>query len=452
MKKLTVNKLLIMMTCVLLCIAFGGVNSYAQELGNCDDAKAVELNEEFVPSQDDSAYYVKFTVPADGAYRLSGIDTVKDTTASKATVMDKNQAAIKGQSGQFRHNMVERQYLPFVKCEKGEILYAVIENEYEAKTLTHMKYRFEADEDNRNWASRNNDSKDTADTMVLDEGAWGYIDGTGHGNNEDWWIIKIEKAGTYQLSASEGAYKSILLLDKDSKILYDNNLNEKFEKTVKLNADTYYIHVAKQVGGAGLYKLLMTYKPSDVLQKFTDIPEGRWYSKENGPIAYVVENKIMDGTGDGTTFGPEDSCTRSQFVQIIYNAEDKPSVSAANPFSDVPNGKWFTNAVVWAVSNKITGGTSTTTFAPDEEVSREMVAQFLMNYANYRGFSVARRADLSSYPDSAEISGWAYNAVSWANANGIISGYTNGKLGPKDPCTRAQIAQMFMKFRELFGR
>lgn len=183
----------------------------------------------------------------------------------------------------------------------------------------------------------------------------------------------------------------------------------------------------------------------DPTKRFKDVNPGRWYSKEGGPITYVVENGIMAGIGDGTKFGPEDPCTRSQFVQILYNVSGTDDVEIDNPFSDVGK-KWYTNAVIWALGHNVTGGTSPTTFGPDITVTREQVAQFLMNYAKDSKLDTTKRADLSKFPDGSEVSGWAYEAMSWANSEGIINGYGNGKLGPKDDCQRAQIAQMVMKF------
>lgn len=182
-------------------------------------------------------------------------------------------------------------------------------------------------------------------------------------------------------------------------------------------------------------------------KRFTDVQEGKWYSKENGPIAYVISKGIMSGIGDGK-FGPTQTSSRAQFVQIIYNMEGKPGAGDSNPFKDVSKGKWYYDAVTWAYNNNITAGTSANTFAPDVELSRETVAQLLFNYAKWRGDSTDAEADLSGYPDNGEISGWAHEAMAWANANKIVNGYPNGNLGPNDKCSRAEIAQMIQNYLE----
>ncbi len=193
----------------------------------------------------------------------------------------------------------------------------------------------------------------------------------------------------------------------------------------------------------------------DPTKRFSDVPAGKWYSKPDGPIAYVIANGIMNGTGDGSTFAPEDPCTREMSVQILYNAEGAPGADPSNPFEDVIDGKWYYKAVTWALANNVTSGKSATLFGAGENVTREQLAQFLMNYAKKRGFDTTARADVSKFPDNAQISGWAKDAISWANANGIINGKAkNGKnyLDPKGNATRAETAQMIMVFRKKFGK
>lgn len=197
------------------------------------------------------------------------------------------------------------------------------------------------------------------------------------------------------------------------------------------------------------------YNPNaeDVTKKFTDVPAGKWYSKPDGPIAYVVSRGIMSGVGDGSQFDPEGECTREMFVTILYNAEGKPGPGPSNPFTDVQDGKWYTNAITWAVANNVTKGTSDTTFGLGGKVTREQLAQFLMNYAVTKGYDTSAAADLSVFPDGNKISGWAYNAISWANANGILNGKgKNGTnyLDPKGNATRAEVAAMIMNFQKAF--
>ena len=193
----------------------------------------------------------------------------------------------------------------------------------------------------------------------------------------------------------------------------------------------------------------------DPTKIFKDVYPKKWYSEVGGPISYVVANGIMKGTGTGDTFEPEGDCTREMFVTIIYNAEKRPGAGPSNPFTDVPNGKWYTDPITWAVSKGITSGTSATTFGLNGNVTREQMAKFLMNYASMRGYDLTGRANLGSYPDKNKISSWAVDAMSWANANGIINGKgKNGSilLDPKAKATRAEVAKMIMSFQQKFGK
>lgn len=193
-------------------------------------------------------------------------------------------------------------------------------------------------------------------------------------------------------------------------------------------------------------------KPADPAKRYSDVGNEFWYGGKTGPVAFVSANAIMSGTGNGETFEPDGECTRAMFVQILYNMQQDHTQTYVTPFKDVVPGRWYESAAGWAYSNGITSGTTPVTFEPDTVVSRESVARFLYNYAGKCGHNITDRGDLSVYADAYDISGWAADAVSWATANGIINGYSNGKLGPKDVCTRAQIAQMITKYVKRFGR
>ena len=226
---------------------------------------------------------------------------------------------------------------------------------------------------------------------------------------------------------------------------YVFNTDEQTGKTVANN--TYMESPVFKVMSAADYKKMI--EKEDPTFIFDDVAPGKWYSKPDGPIAYVVAKGTMSGTGD-RKFDPEGDCTREMFVQIIYNMEGKPGAGPSNPFKDVKKS-WYYDAVTWAVANGITKGTSADTFGIGVKVTREQLAQFLMNYAKKRGYDTSARADISKFPDSDKISGWAKEAISWANANGIINGKAKGGvnyLDPKGNATRAEVAQMMMNFQK----
>ena len=184
----------------------------------------------------------------------------------------------------------------------------------------------------------------------------------------------------------------------------------------------------------------------DVTQMFSDVTKNWAYPG----IQYCVTHGIMGGMGDGT-FAPTGTTTRAQIVQILYNLEGTPAVSGTTPFTDL-TANWYKPAILWAYQNNVVAGTSPTTFAPDQPVTREQIAVILTQYM----FNVLKMnrtwtpADLSTFPDGAQVSGWAKEAVQDAVALGLINGTKapDGKvyLDPQGSAARQQVATILMNF------
>ena len=175
---------------------------------------------------------------------------------------------------------------------------------------------------------------------------------------------------------------------------------------------------------------------------FTDVPASHWAHDD---ITYVYENDLMNGT-DGSLFSPESTTTRAQVVTVLYRLAGQPAADWANPFWDVPASAWFHDAVTWAWENDITGGVSSTHFGAGNAVTREQLAAFLYRYAQDQGYDTSARADLSGYSDAGLVSSYATEALSWANATGLIIGTTATTLSPKGSATRAQVATILSRF------
>ena len=184
----------------------------------------------------------------------------------------------------------------------------------------------------------------------------------------------------------------------------------------------------------------------DVTQMFTDVTKNWAYPG----IQYCVTHGIMGGMGDGT-FAPTGTTTRAQIVQILYNLEGTPAVSGTTPFTDL-TANWYKPAILWAYQNNVVAGTSPTTFAPDQPVTREQIAVILTQYM----FNVLKMertwtpADLSAFPDGAQVSGWAKEAMQDAVALGLINGTKASDglvyLDPQGSATRQQVATILMNF------
>ena len=184
----------------------------------------------------------------------------------------------------------------------------------------------------------------------------------------------------------------------------------------------------------------------DVTQMFTDVTKNWAYPG----IQYCVTHGIMGGMGDGT-FAPTGTTTRAQIVQILYNLEGTPAVSGTTPFTDL-TANWYKPAILWAYQNNVVAGTSPTTFAPDQPVTREQIAVILTQYM-FHVLKMERTwtpADLSKFPDGAQVSSWAKEAMQDAVALGLINGTKASDglvyLDPQGSATRQQVATILMQF------
>ena len=175
---------------------------------------------------------------------------------------------------------------------------------------------------------------------------------------------------------------------------------------------------------------------------FTDVTEDDWFYDE---VAYVVTNGLFNGTGD-TVFAPDMTMTRAMFATVLYRLDGEPAVTAENPFDDVEDGEWYTDAVIWANNNGIVEGYGEGIFGTNDDVTREQMAKMLYSYADYKGYDVTASADLSSYTDADEISDWALAPMRWANAEEVITGRTITTLVPLGGATRAEVATIVMRF------
>ena len=184
----------------------------------------------------------------------------------------------------------------------------------------------------------------------------------------------------------------------------------------------------------------------DVTQMFTDVTKNWAYPG----IQYCVTHGIMGGMGDGT-FAPTGTTTRAQIVQILYNLEGTPAVSGTTPFTDL-TANWYKPAILWAYQNNVVAGTSPTTFDPERPVTREQIAVILTQYM-FHVLKMNRTwtpADLSKFPDGAQVSSWAKEAMQDAVALGLINGTKAPDglvyLDPQGSATRQQVATILMNF------
>ena len=183
---------------------------------------------------------------------------------------------------------------------------------------------------------------------------------------------------------------------------------------------------------------LVVADPGNGTTRFDDVPADAYYYDA---VVWAVANDITSGTS-ATTFSPNDPCTRAQIVTFLWRAAGSPTVNASNPFTDVAKGKYYYDAVLWAVENGITSGTTATTFSPDKECTRAEAVTFL-----YRAKSSPVASGTNSFTDVASDA-WYANAVQWAVNTNVTAGTSSTTFSPNQTCTRAQIVTFLYRDRK----
>lgn len=184
---------------------------------------------------------------------------------------------------------------------------------------------------------------------------------------------------------------------------------------------------------------------SAVAEGFSDVGSSHWAKYD---IDWAADRGLMQGIGGGK-FGPEVAVSRAMLVTVLWRMEGEPTGNPRAPFVDVSNIDWYTYAVDWAYQNRIVSGTAPTKFSPGGNLSREQAAAILYRYSEYVGRDTSDRASLATFPDASKVSSWAKEALSWANAEGLITGaVVNNRtvLNPQGNTTRAQLASIMRRY------
>ena len=181
---------------------------------------------------------------------------------------------------------------------------------------------------------------------------------------------------------------------------------------------------------------------------FTDVGKSTWYYES---VAYVYAQGLMNGTG-ATTFAPATPTTRGMLVTILYRMEGSPASAAWSPFADVTADAYYAAPVAWAAWNGIVNGVSATKFAPNQWITREQMAAILYRYAQYKHWDVSQRGNLYQFSDRSQCHSYALEALSWANAAGLIQGKGKDILDPRGLASRAQVAAILQRFHQTYAK
>lgn len=173
---------------------------------------------------------------------------------------------------------------------------------------------------------------------------------------------------------------------------------------------------------------------------FGDVPQNSWFADA---VKYVSENKLMNGKST-TAFAPNENMSRAMLATVLYRMSSE-TAEADSSFRDVSFSAYYAAAVNWASSEGIVNGTGANAFSPNASITREQLAAMLYRYAGEPSVS----ADLSAYTDTVDISPYASKAVEWCVAKGILSGKSATRLAPQDTATRAECAAMLQRFAAL---
>lgn len=183
-----------------------------------------------------------------------------------------------------------------------------------------------------------------------------------------------------------------------------------------------------------------------LIDAYTDIDPDAWYADA---VNYVLNKGLMTGVA-ADQFAPHDVTSRAALLTILWSHAGKPVVRSTVHFTDLPDNSWYTEAVRWAASEGLTSGYEDGSFGASDPLTREQLATMLYRYEQNRGGGFSGMwMFLLRYEDAAQISDWAYEPLCWMTMNGVISGKDNNLLDPAGFASRAETAQMLMKYLEL---
>lgn len=206
-------------------------------------------------------------------------------------------------------------------------------------------------------------------------------------------------------------------------------------------------YVAKSyIEGSTVYAILpgsCIVKVVDNYKYFDDVYNGLWFKSA---VDFVSSHELFNGTGGGM-FSPSAPMTRAMLVTVLHRLEGLPAAGGINSFTDVKDGRWYTDAIIWANENKIVKGYGKGLFGTNDNVTREQMAVILYRYAQTQGVE-GKTTSLEGFTDAESVSSWAVEAMQWAVGSGIITGKSGG-IVPKGNASRAEVATMLMRLVKL---
>ncbi len=179
-------------------------------------------------------------------------------------------------------------------------------------------------------------------------------------------------------------------------------------------------------------------------ERFDDIDKNVWYHTY---VEYVLSERLFNGVSEAS-FAPNGLMNRAMLVTVLYRMEGAPAVSGNSTYTDVPDGLWYANAIIWATESGIVDGYGEGLFNPMGKVTREQAVVMLYRWAAYKGVDLSSMDELGGFKDAGSVSKYATAAVRWAVAEGLLNGVGDNLLQPGGTAVRAQIAAIIQRFNE----
>jgi hypothetical protein len=180
---------------------------------------------------------------------------------------------------------------------------------------------------------------------------------------------------------------------------------------------------------------------------FSDVKQGDWFYDD---VMFAFSHNLLQGIS-AAEFSPNAPMTRGMTVTLLYRLADESAADAANTFSDVADGKYYAESIAWALSKGIAGGYGNGLFGPEDTITRQDLAVILLRYAEYKGLTLPAIREYSDFSDDKDVSDYSRTTVETLYKAGIISGKPGNRLDPKGTATRAEVAAMIRRFLEAVG-
>ena len=288
----------------------------------------------------------------------------------------------------------------------------------------------------------------------------------GNGSLENPFIIPVEVSSRTDITALSAEIetslheKYLVVGDGDglSNILEEVNYEDDVTFSIETLGGyfkTYYtVKVTKKSsgGGGGGGSSFTPPTEEEVKEEKQEIPEDKNESsnivtfediKEHWAESYIeklASQNIITGKSENS-FAPDDKITRAELVTLLYRLSGTEKIYDVSKFNDVKESDWYMQAISWAEENKIATGVGNSNFSPNEYVSREQTAVFIIRFCEYMGYELKPMEEMT-FRDASDFSVWSEASVLKAQKYGIINGFEDGSFAPKETSTRAQTAKM----------